>query len=68
MGQGLKVNKNLIFQDNESAELLEVNGKKSSSKRTHHINICVSDQGVCWAFMADSLELVLFFNRFLKVF
>jgi hypothetical protein len=39
LAQGLKVNKNLIYQDNESAELLEVNGKKSSSKRTRHINI-----------------------------
>ncbi len=32
--------RNVIFQDNELAELLEVNGKKSSSKRTRHINIC----------------------------
>ncbi len=32
--------RNVIFQNNESAELLEVNGKKSSSKRTRHINIC----------------------------
>ena len=31
--------RNVIFQDNELAELLEVNGKKSSSKRTRHINI-----------------------------
>ena len=28
----------------------------------------VSDQGVCWAFIADSIELVLFPNRFLKGF
>ena len=28
-----------MFQDNQSAILLEKNGKKSSSKRTRHINI-----------------------------
>jgi hypothetical protein len=39
LAQGLQVTRNVIFQDNESAELLEVNGKKSSSKRTRHINI-----------------------------
>jgi hypothetical protein len=39
LSQGLQVTRNVIFQDNESAELLEVNGKKSSSKRTRHINI-----------------------------
>ncbi len=40
LSQGLQVTKNVIFQDNELAELLEVNGKKSSLKRTCHINIC----------------------------
>ena len=39
LAQGLQVKRNVIFQDNESAELLEVNGKKSSLKRTCHINI-----------------------------
>ena len=39
LAQGLQVTRNVIFQDNESAELLEVNGKKSSSKQTRHINI-----------------------------
>ena len=29
----------IIFQDNKSAILLEINGKESSSKRTRHINI-----------------------------
>jgi hypothetical protein len=33
------VTRNVIYQDNESAELLEVNGKQSSSKRRRHINI-----------------------------
>ena len=28
-----------MYQDNQSAILLENNGKKSSSKRTRHINI-----------------------------
>ncbi len=31
--------RNVIYQDNKSAELLEVNGKRSSSKWTRHINI-----------------------------
>ncbi len=37
--QGRAGTKNIIYQDNESAELLAVNCKKSSSKRTRHINI-----------------------------
>ena len=39
LAQGLQVTRNVIFQDNELAELLEVNGKRSSLKRTRHINI-----------------------------
>jgi len=39
LAQGLKVNKNIIYQDNESSVLLAKNGKKSSSKQTRHINI-----------------------------
>ena len=39
LAQGLQVKRNVIFQENESAELLEVNSKKSSSNRTRHINI-----------------------------
>ena len=39
LSQGRPVTRNVIYQDNESAELLEVNGKRSSSKRTRHINI-----------------------------
>jgi hypothetical protein len=30
---------NILYQDNQSAILLEKNGKASSSKRTKHINI-----------------------------
>jgi hypothetical protein len=33
------VEKNIIYQDNKSAILLETNGKKSSSKRTRALNI-----------------------------
>ena len=39
LSQGRPVARNVIYQDNESAELLEVNVKRSSSKRTRHINI-----------------------------
>lgn len=37
--QGYAVEDNIVYQDNESAILLEKNGKGSSSKRTRHINI-----------------------------
>jgi hypothetical protein len=37
--QGYSVSDNVVFQDNQSAMLLEKNGKRSSSKRTRHINI-----------------------------
>ena len=37
--QGYEVKKNILYQDNKSAILLETNGKKSSSKRTRAINI-----------------------------
>ena len=37
--QGYDVRDSIIFQDNQSAILLEKNGKASSSKRTCHINI-----------------------------
>jgi hypothetical protein len=32
--QGYKIEKNILYQDNKSAILLEENGKKSSGKRT----------------------------------
>jgi hypothetical protein len=38
--QGFHVKPSHILQDNQSAILLEKNGLASSSKRTHHINIC----------------------------
>ena len=37
--QGFKVRDNIIYQDNNSAILLETNGRSLSSKRTKHINI-----------------------------
>jgi Reverse transcriptase (RNA-dependent DNA polymerase)/Zinc knuckle len=37
--QGYDVKESVIFQDNQSAILLEKNGRGSSSKRTRHINI-----------------------------
>ena len=37
--QGYLIKKNILYQDNKSSILLEVNGKKSSSKRTRALNI-----------------------------
>jgi hypothetical protein len=37
--QGYRIDKNIMYQDNKSAILLEKNGKRSSSKRTKAINI-----------------------------
>ena len=37
--QGYTVNDNVVYQDNQSAILLENNGKRSSSKKTCHIEI-----------------------------
>jgi Reverse transcriptase (RNA-dependent DNA polymerase) len=37
--QGLEIKKNIVFQDNKSAILLEVNGKKSAGKRSRALNI-----------------------------
>jgi hypothetical protein len=37
--QGYPVNTSTLFQDNTSAILLETNGRKSSTKRTRHMNI-----------------------------
>jgi hypothetical protein len=37
--QGYDVDKNIVYQDNKSATLLETNGKKSSGKRTFALNI-----------------------------
>jgi hypothetical protein len=37
--QGYEVEKNIVYQDNKSAILLETNGKKSSGKWTRALNI-----------------------------
>jgi hypothetical protein len=37
--QGYRVSDNIVYQDNQSAMLLENNGKLSSSKRTRHLEI-----------------------------
>jgi hypothetical protein len=37
--QGYHVNNNIIYQDNQSTIKLAKNGKRSSGKQTHHINI-----------------------------
>jgi hypothetical protein len=37
--QGYKVEKNVVYQDNESAMLLEKNGRQSSGKRTRHLEV-----------------------------
>ena len=37
--QGFKFNKNIVYQDNQSALKLENNGKESNSKWTKHFNI-----------------------------
>ena len=37
--QGYPITKNILYQDNKSAILLEQNGKKSSGKRTRALNI-----------------------------
>ena len=39
MSQGYLVQKNIVYQDNMSAMLLENNGRKSSTKRTKHIEL-----------------------------
>jgi hypothetical protein len=38
--QGYEVEKNIVYQDNKSAILLETNGKKSLGKQTRALNIC----------------------------
>jgi hypothetical protein len=37
--QGHEVKDNIVYQDNESAILLEKNGQSSSTKRTRHLEI-----------------------------
>ena len=37
-GRGYEIEKNILYQDNKSAILLETNGKKSTGKRTRALN------------------------------
>ena len=37
--QGYEINDNLIYQDNQSAMLLETNGRKSSGKKTRCLDV-----------------------------
>ena len=37
--QGYKVDKNILYQDNISAILLENDGRKSAGKQSHALNI-----------------------------
>ena len=37
--QGYPIKKNILYQDNRSAMLLENNGRKSAGKRSRHLNI-----------------------------
>jgi hypothetical protein len=37
--QGIDIQKNILYQDNKSTILMEMNGKRSSSKRTRALNI-----------------------------
>ena len=39
MHQGYQVKRNILYQDNKSAILLEKNGSLSSSQKTRHINV-----------------------------
>jgi hypothetical protein len=47
--QGYYVKKNIVYQDNKSAILLETNGKKSLGKQTRALNIC-------YFFITDQVE------------
>ena len=39
LAQGVKINRNIIYQDNQLAVLLKEKGKKSGGKQTCHLNI-----------------------------
>ena len=48
-GQGYEIKDNIVYQDNQSAILLEKNGKKSSGKRTRHLSLT-------YYFITDQIE------------
>ena len=37
--QGIKIKEHIVYQDNESAMLLETNSSRSSTKRTKHMSV-----------------------------
>jgi len=47
--QGYRVDKNIVFQDNKTSMLLEINGLKSAGKRSRAINLC-------YFWMADQIK------------
>ncbi|CAJ1935865.1 unnamed protein product [Cylindrotheca closterium] len=47
--QGYPIEKNILYQDNKSAILLEENGRKCAGKRSRAINIC-------YFFITDQVE------------
>jgi hypothetical protein len=47
--QGYSIERNVLYQDNKSAILLETNGQRSAGKRSRHLNIR-------YFFMADQVE------------
>ena len=47
--QGYEIKDNIVYQDNQSAILLEKNGKKSSGKRTRHLSLT-------YYFITDQIE------------
>ena len=47
--QGYEIEKNILYQDNKSAILLETNGRKSAGKRSRALNIR-------YFFMTDQIE------------
>jgi hypothetical protein len=68
--QGCVISTNTVFQDNQSAILLEVNGKRSSSKRTRALNIryfFITDQveagNVSIEFCPTKLMIADFFTK-----
>jgi hypothetical protein len=69
-GQGFIVNDNVVYQDNQSAILLERNGCGSSGRRTRHINIryyfitdCIKRKQLQVAYCPTSDMIADFFTK-----
>ena len=67
--QGYRVEKSVLYQDNQSAILLEKNGKASIGKRTRHINIRYffmkdrTDKGEVYVFFSTEEMVGDFFTK-----